>query len=235
MDRTATLPSKPIVRVAGLLYLLILFGAIFAEYYVRNSLIMSGDATATLQNIAGNHQRFRLGMAAELLTFVGIIALAWSFYLVLRSVNRNLALLGMLFWVAEGILLGTALVFHFGVLYFVRDPAFLQDLDSQQQDALSYLFLLLFYKQYEIGLLFFSVGSFLFSLLFFKSRYIPRLLAVLGMIGAALMFVRVPAVTLVPTTSVFFMGVTGTLPIALYELLTGLWLIIRGVKISDHA
>ncbi|MCB0174425.1 MAG: DUF4386 domain-containing protein, partial [Anaerolineae bacterium] len=54
-------------RVAGVLYLTIIVAGIFAEFVVRQSLIVPGDATATASNIMASEGLFRLGIAGDLI------------------------------------------------------------------------------------------------------------------------------------------------------------------------
>jgi hypothetical protein len=49
--RTAETSPLTYARVAGLLYLIIIVFGIFSEVFVRSSLIVAGDATATATNI----------------------------------------------------------------------------------------------------------------------------------------------------------------------------------------
>jgi hypothetical protein len=63
-------------RIGGILYLFIIVAALFGEAFVRGTLIVSGDATATANNILGSETLFRVGLAAEMLTCVCDVALA---------------------------------------------------------------------------------------------------------------------------------------------------------------
>ena len=71
-------------RIGGVLYLIIIAVGIFGEAFVRNKLIVSGDATATAANIRSLESLWRFGIAAELFLLICAVALAWIFF-VLRS------------------------------------------------------------------------------------------------------------------------------------------------------
>lgn len=49
------------VRIAGICYLLIILLGIFGQVVVRNSLIVAGDAAATVANISESLWLWRLG------------------------------------------------------------------------------------------------------------------------------------------------------------------------------
>ena len=46
-DRTVEASPRFKARISGLLYLIVILGAIFAEIFVRGRLVVHGDATAT--------------------------------------------------------------------------------------------------------------------------------------------------------------------------------------------
>lgn len=58
---------------------------------------MSGDATATAENIVLLESLWRFGVALELFMLTCAVALALIFYVLLRSVSRDLALLATVF------------------------------------------------------------------------------------------------------------------------------------------
>src|SRR3954469_12344579 len=99
-------------RTGGLIYLLIIVIALFAEAYVRGSLIVSGDATATANHILGSETLFRAGLAGEMLTCACDVALAMILYVLLKPVSGNLALLGAFFRLVFVAIYGVAKLFE---------------------------------------------------------------------------------------------------------------------------
>jgi hypothetical protein len=83
-------------RTGGLLYLLIIAAGLFAEF-VRERFVVPGDAAATASNITDQALMFRLGLAADLSTFVCAVALTIILYVLLKPFNRNAALLMLAF------------------------------------------------------------------------------------------------------------------------------------------
>ena len=79
---------KNIARVAGLLYLTIIVAGIFAEFFVRASLIVPGDATTTADNIMASEQLFRIGIAGDLIMIMSDVALALIFYILLMIIKN---------------------------------------------------------------------------------------------------------------------------------------------------
>jgi hypothetical protein len=76
-------------------------------------------------------------------------------------------------------------------------------------------------------MLFFCLGGILWYYLFYISRYIPRALSIWGL--AAVCLLTMPVLAMLYNrdfTRVMVMG----LPYAPYELVLGVWLIVKGLK-----
>jgi hypothetical protein len=74
-------------RIGGVLYLIIIVIGIFGEVFVRNRLIVSGDATATAERIKASEFLWRVGIAGELLLLICAVPLALIFYVLFRPVK----------------------------------------------------------------------------------------------------------------------------------------------------
>src|SRR4030095_1120453 len=98
--------QRTAARAAGLLYLSLMVTGVFAEFYARGPLIVPGDAAQTARNIAASERLFRLGRVSTLITFAGAVARVVALYVVLKPVNRNLALLAAFWRLAECAILG---------------------------------------------------------------------------------------------------------------------------------
>jgi Domain of unknown function (DUF4386) len=93
-------------RIAGVLCLLSFVAGGFGEAYVPSKLMVSGDATATANNIHALGSLFRWGFAGYLVEASCDIALTLILYVLLKPVSRGLALLAAFFgWVLRGYLI----------------------------------------------------------------------------------------------------------------------------------
>ena len=220
-------------KLAGLMYLLTNAAATFAQL-TSGRLIASQNPVATAENINASLALFRLTLAAELLTIVGTIALFLGLYVVLREINRNLALLATFWRLAENCILGGMTFLSFAAIEIVSGGRYMQDADMSQLQVLMYALLRVHLYGFQVGFLFLGLGSALFSYLWFKSGYIPRWIAVWGMAASAIMAVVALIVIVYPP---FYGMVTMAYmaPMGLYEIGLGLWLLIRGIKIPDSA
>ena len=86
-------PTDKAARVAGAVYLSMVFTAPFSLIYVPGKLIVRGDATATAANVLGHETMFRLAILGDLVGQVVFICLAIALYRLLSNVNRTWALL----------------------------------------------------------------------------------------------------------------------------------------------
>ena len=77
MDNRADMSSqRKLARIAGLLYLIIIAAGIFAEFFVRQGLIVPGDAAETANNIMTSEMLFRAGIASDLVMIMADVAIA---------------------------------------------------------------------------------------------------------------------------------------------------------------
>src|SRR5690348_10523024 len=94
---TAEFSPNKYSRIGGVFYLIIIIAGISAELFIRGNMIVSNDATTTFNNIVGSPLKWRMGIAADMVMHICDIPLMMIFYVLLKPVNRNLALLALLF------------------------------------------------------------------------------------------------------------------------------------------
>jgi hypothetical protein len=187
--------------------------------------VETGSISDILVDISDNLSLFRLSILAELANSSAIIILAVLLYVVLSKHNRIIALVALGWWLAEAI---TLAVSKFGALALIpvsqdfvdagaSAPAYLQTLGEFLYDGLDR-------QGYTMHMLFYCIGGIVWYYLFFASRYIPRPIALLGLIAAS--------VGLVGTAFDFFgdVPIAVFLPIGVFELIVGAWLMARGIR-----
>lgn len=223
--------TSPLVyaRIAGLAYLIVILLGIFSVSFIETSLIVPGDNAATVSNIMANDLRFRISVASEVILYALVILLAFALYVVLKSVNKNLATLALLWRLGEAIIGGgiTVLTGLIPLLLLKGDSGFEQD----QLEALVGLFLQLRPAGLDVVLVLIGLGGTVFCYLFFISRYVPRILAGWGILTYLSMLILAIVSILSPvpesTKMIFFA------PGGLFEIVIGLWLLIKGVNMQQ--
>jgi Domain of unknown function (DUF4386) len=218
-------------RIGGALYLFIIVAALFAEAYVRGSLIVSGDATATAHNIQGSETLFRAGLAGEMLTCACDVTLALILYVLLKPVSKNLALLGAFFRLTFIALYSVAKLFEIAALVALTGNDALKAFDPQQLHALAYLSLRVHGLGYGASLLFFGFCCILFGYLIDQSGYLPRTLGILLIVGGVGYVAFSLAQMMAPAFAGRVLFPWLMLPAFPAELGLALWLLVKGVDV----
>ena len=162
-SHTAEASPQTYARIGGLLYLFIIVAAGFGELFVRNKLIVWGDAASTANNLLDSETLFRVGLAGEMLTCVCDVALAMILYVLLRPVSRNLALLAAFFRLTFVGIYGVTKLFEIAALIALGDAGALKALGPSQLHDLAYLSLRVHNLGYGASLLFFGCCCILFG------------------------------------------------------------------------
>jgi hypothetical protein len=228
--RPATLVRQ--ARIAGLCYLMVIAGGLFAEAFVRASLLVPGDAAATAREIAANETLWRWGVAVHLLYLVPAIVMNVLICGLFRAVEPTLARLALVFSVA-GVMIEAASLLHLYVpLAMIEDSGALTALGEGQRQALSYLAIGLFDTGFGFALVFFAGFCVLIGALILRSRLIPRVIGALMVLAGSCYVVNTLALILSPELSDRLVpGIL--LPIGLAELSLALWLAVRGVQTEE--
>jgi hypothetical protein len=223
-------------KVVGLAYLCALPPAIFAEFYVRGQLIVSDNVAQTALNIVAHERLFRLGIASNLVVFAIDIALITALYVVLKPLNRNLALMALGWGLVETTILVMVTLSDFDVLRILSGAGYLQAFEADRLQALARLSISAHTATYNVGLVFAGLRSTTFCYLWFKSGFIPKALAGFGVFASFFMGACAFSLIVFPELAkVVPVPIYGG-PIFLFELTMGLWLLLTGIRASvpDH-
>lgn len=232
MDETS---QGKAAKVAGFMFLFSLIVPSLNWAFVLSKFVVPEDAIATAKNIMANQFQFRIGITIELIMSVGLIVLALALYIILKPVNRNLALLALLWKLVEATLVAAIVLLSFTALQVLNgDPSFTLFTLEQLQAPVGFL-LIKHTALYSIPMLFLGLDMMLFSYLFFKSKYIPRLLSGFGILSFALIFIHSLMFIIAPTYATMPMNqIIFWLPSGLFEIVIGIWLLSKGVKIQQR-
>lgn len=226
-DPTAQFSPQAYARTGGVLYLIIIAAGLFAEAFVRSRLIVPADAAATATNILAHPTLFRLGIAADLSTFLCAIALTVILYALLKPVNRNLALLMLLFNLAQDAIGGMNALNTYRSLQLLGGADYLKVFSPEQLQAMALLALKAHSVGFGIALMFFGPSCIALGYLVFHSGFLPRILGILMAIAGACYLVNgLTSILFPPLASILFL-----LPAFIAELSLALWLTVRGVDV----
>ncbi len=226
------LSQKVCARAGGFAYLYIIAAGIFAQAFVRSKLAVPGDAAATAENILASEFLFRAGFASELLLLVADVIVAFVLYVLLKPIDRNLALLAAMFRLAMTAISAANSFNHYYVLLFLNEAEYLTVFGVEQLQAFALHSLRAHALGYHVSLVFFGFHCLLIGWLIFKSIYIPRLIGLLLIVASACYLTNSFATILFPDFARMLSSLI-LLPALIAELSLALWLIVKGASIPE--
>jgi hypothetical protein len=206
-------------RIGGALYLVIIVAGIVGPLVTRELLIVAHDAVATSHNIASSPGLWRLGIALDLVAQLCDVPVMLILFLLLSPVNKNVALLALLFNIVQT-----------SVLVANQLTLVAAQLLSPDQPALADVALRAYSFGEPIGLVFFGFTCILEGYLIRHSGYLPWILGVLMQIAGVAYVANTFLLLLAPgVASIVFL-----IPTVVAELSLALWLVIRGVDVAKY-
>lgn len=212
-------------RVAGVAMLLSIVFGFLGEAYLPGRIVVKGDAAATAANILANPTLFRLTFASYLVEGICDIALLVFFYILLKPVNRNLALLSAFFGVASMVTFAVAQSSFFAASLILRETAGMAVFATEQREALALLAIRIASMISALFLCMYGIASMIRGYLIARSGYLPRVIGILLGIGGAGFFLRSITYIVAPSLSSPFL----LLPMAVGGIPLMAWLLLRGL------
>jgi len=228
--RTIEPAQQTAAKVAGFTYLFTLATVVFAYFGIQGRLIVGGNAAETVRNIMAHERLLRISIACELIYCAGVVVLLTALYVILKPVNRSLALLAAFWRLVYALMwvLGTLNLFI--VLRLSSGADYLRVFEADRLQALVRLYIGARGDGYYVGLMFWGLASTVCSYLWFKSRYIPRALAAWGVISSvwcatcAFAFIIFP--NFAKTVNLWWFDS----PMGSFEMATSFWLLFKGIQ-----
>lgn len=218
-------------RIAGLLYLIVIAGGFFAQVFVRGSLIVPGDAAATVRAIAADESLWRWGLAVQLVYLVAAVGVNVIIYGLFRSAGPTLARLAVVLSLV-GVAIEVGVLLNLYVpLALLGDGGALGALGEVERQALSYLAIRLFSTGFGFVLLFFAGFCVLIGTLILRSRPVPRVIGALLIVAGISYAVNTLTMILAPELSDLLLPWI-LMPILPAELSLALWLLVKGVRVE---
>jgi hypothetical protein len=217
-------------RMAGVLYLASIVVGSLAELFVKDKLVVSGDAAATAANIMGHELLFRVSAAAQLIELMGTLALSVLLYVLLRPVSNTLALMAMIFNVASNVVEAVSRISLFAAVLLSGGAGYLKAIEAPQLQALAYLSIKLDSYGFGVALAFFGCCLFLYGYLIFESGYFPRTIGVLLIVASLSYLINSFTLFVLPAYAQL------TFPLLLLAFIGEssfcLWLLVKGVNLQ---
>ncbi|MGZ7065282.1 MAG: DUF4386 domain-containing protein [Candidatus Aminicenantales bacterium] len=224
--------QRKAARVAGFTFLFAMAIVVLANYSINFRLVVPGNAVDTARNILAHETLFRINIACNLIYVVTIVALLSALYVILRPVNRNLALIAAFCRLVFALMWGVTALNALGALRLLGDAAYLPVFKADQLQTLARLNIAASNDAYYVGLPFWGLASTVCSALWFKSRYIPRALAAFGVISSAWCVICAFAFIAFPHFDATVNASWFDVPMVIFEMALGLWLLFKGLRPS---
>ena len=208
-------------KIAGsCLVSIILLGV--AQALLVSPLFRDSDPDALVASISNQALLFRLGVLADVVLYTLVLVLSVTLYLLVREVDRSLALGALVLRIAEGIV-GLGVTVVGGVI-----PLLIATNTVEATSGLAAASFALRESALDVILVLIGPGGVVFSYLFLKSKLVPRGLAIWGVATYTTMILLGSIRFLLPdlpasiTSALYAQG-------GLFEVVFGLWLLIRPV------
>jgi Domain of unknown function (DUF4386) len=209
------------------MFLISFVAGAFGEFYVPSKLIVTGNAAATVSNILDHDILFRLGFAGYLLEALCDVGLALILYVLLKPVDRNLALLSAFFGLVSTALFAVCEMFFFCAPFLVKNPVFAQSFTREQLDALFYFLVRVYAAGAGLFMVFYGTASLIRGYLMYRSGYLPRFVGVLSALVGVAFVVKNFTLVLAPAYSSDLI----LIPAPITVLVLSVWFLTKGVDV----
>lgn len=216
---------KKTARVAGLLYFMYIVTSIIADLFGQ---FVFADAPATVNNMIAHESLFRIGFVISLFSYVFFLLAAWALYVLLKPVNKNIALLFLLLNLGGFAILVYSHLNLISSLMLLSGADYLKVFQQDQLQAQAMLFINLYKNGSTIAQIPFGVWLLPLGYLVFKSGFLPKILGTLLIADFFAQLIYVFQRFLLPGYVVISYPCLVVSFIA--EVSLTLWLLIKGVK-----
>ena len=220
-------PNK-VARIAGFLYLLLIPFGCFGGMYIP-SITVPGNAVETINNITAHQMLFRLSIISALITPLVTILVALFLYKLFKAVNKDQAVLMVIFTVIAAPIVMLNQLSHFAVLSLLNGTGYLKVSSVDQLHYQVMLFLDLQHHGALITGLFWGLWLFPMGYLVLKSGFIPKIIGVFLIIAGFGYIIDSAAFFLSPGLNIAIVPYT-----FIGEVLMLVWLLFKGGKIPEN-
>ena len=213
-------------RLAGSFYLAFILASVLADTLGHIGL---GESEEVYETLVADTSSFRLALTVAFISAFLFLVAAWGLYVLLRPVNRHLALLFLLLNAVGVAIQCASMLPLISALLQTDGPSNMQAYSAEQLEGLTYLSIDLYQTGFVTAQLFFGTWLFPLGYLVYRSGFLPRFLGVLLLLDGVGVLIWFLQGLLLPThESIIYPGLAVAF---IAELGLALWLLIKGVKV----
>lgn len=230
--KTEKLTQRNIAIIAGLSIIAMAIFAGFSYGFIHSTLIVKGDAAATLNNLSKSIGLFRAEIGGWLIVLLLDIVVSWALYVFFKQTDNNLALLSAWLRLLYTAILGIAITHLISITVLINGNKYLLSIPLDQLKIQLMYHIATFNQVWSLGLILFGFHLLLLGYIIFKSGFMPKTLGLLVLI-AGLCYI------LIHSLHLFFPQIENktlvlesilSVPMAVGELLLGIWFLINGIR-----
>jgi hypothetical protein len=183
------------------------------------------------ETIGADPRSFRLALVIALISAFLFLMAAWGLFVLLRPVNRDLAVAFLLLNAVGVAIQCASMLWLVTALLLGEAPNYLQSTSAAQLDGLTYLSINAYRTGFVTAQLFFATWLFPLGYLVYKSGFLPRFLGVLLVLaGVAILIWFLQALLWPAYEAIIYPGLIVSF---VAEAGLGSWLLVKGVKGVD--
>ena len=217
-----------VARITGGFYLAYILDTVLGSALGSIGL---GDAPQVYQAMTTNASTFRLGLVFELMSGFLFLMVAWGLHVLLRPVNKNVALLFLLLNTVGVAIQGASMLPLVSAMLQGDGASHMQAFSATQLEGLAYLSINVYKTGFVTAQLFFGMWLFPLGYLVYKSKALPRWLGVLLLLDAIAVLIWFLQALLLPDDPAI--RAPGLAVSFVAEVGLALWLAVKGVKVVD--
>jgi hypothetical protein len=214
--------DKNTPRLLGAAFLLQAIASLVSTFLLT-PLIVPGNITASMTNIANNVLQMRASILGEMVAVMGIVMLGSLLYVTLKEQSRKIALVARGLYLVTAAIIAVSRIAAFALLRISQESViaghsvYLQTLGSMAYELQEF--------GYFLHMLPYTLGATLFYYLLHKSGFVPRVLSLWGLIATLLAFIGSLFDHLGFAVPMFVF-----LPNLPFDLVIGGWLLVKGIR-----
>lgn len=222
--------NKNTARLAGFFYLLVVVFSIVYMEYIPSKIVVWDDPEATMTNLITFETLYRAGIIVGVLVHLSFILLPLTLYRLLSPVNKNQAVLMVVFALMSVPISYGLLLQQFNVLEVIKGYDTFTDLQMQQASSKVMSFYSSLFNGFFLSQVFWGLWLFPFGYLVVKSGFLPKFLGVFLMLGCISYLIDVLGGTLFSNYYEYVNTRILIIPASIGEIGICLWLLIVGTK-----